>query len=374
MVTERRDEFEEVVAALRGDTWGEILDAVGAALAWIRQAEPGDPQADDLILVLVGLASHDKWEIRRAIAQAAAELGQPAFEPMLAQLAADPNARVRQAAQSAALRRRDGRHASVFGKEHADRINATLDGIHARFGPTGRDAVRRAAETIANTFARELYHEVIRLMSPLATAAERLQKQLTAGTAGPDALLFEAKRIGRQVRHLEAVMNAMRSYAAVPVLVFAPESLRDICTQAAHLAQGGTIEGRDRIEIEIDADVVCEVAGTRLVQAFTNLLANAIEAYDGVGDTRQPIEVRAECGAGSVEVTIRDFGVGMSPERLRDAPKYFASGKPGGTGFGLPLAIKIVESEHGGRLRLSSEKGLGTTVRVVLPLRHVELT
>jgi signal transduction histidine kinase len=57
----------------------------------------------------------------------------------------------------------------------------------------------------------------------------------------------------------------------------------------------------------------------------------------------------------------------MSEEVLTDASVLFATSKPDGTGFGLPLAIKIIESELGGRLSLESIKGQGTVVRVVIP-------
>src|SRR5439155_4058774 len=135
-----------------------------------------------------------------------------AFEKVLAKLALDDNSRVRQAAEQAALRRRDSRHASTLGKQHEDRINSILDDIEVRFGSKGRDAVKRAAEQIANTFARELYHEVIKLLTPLAASADRLRAQLSAADVPAEALAAEADRIGRRVKQLRAVLDAMRAY------------------------------------------------------------------------------------------------------------------------------------------------------------------
>ena len=62
----------------------------------------------------------------------------------------------------------------------------------------------------------------------------------------------------------------------------------------------------------------------------------------------------------------------MSAEAQRDALTLFATSKPNGTGFGLPLAVKIVESEHGGRLSIESVKGRGTIVRIIIP-KHRQL-
>ncbi len=373
MATERRGSCEEVLAGLDSPRWDLLLGGVAKAVEWIENANPGDQRAAELVPRIVELANHEKWEIRRAVAQAASRIPRLQFEPVLARLKVDTNARVRQAANEASLRARDNRGAGVFAHEHRDRITASLDSIQSKFGIPGREAVRKTAEDIANTFARELYHEVIKLMSPLGASAQRLQLQLRAETGRTDELMAEATRIATQVRHLEAVLNAMRAYTAVPVLEFAVESMRDVCDQAVQLAEGGVAEGsRPGVIVRLSNECDCEISRSRLVQALTNLLVNAIESYDGLPSPVVPIEVFDELAEGAVTIVIRDFGIGMSPDVLRDAPTLFATRKPTGTGFGLPLAIKIVESEHGGKLHLSSTKGVGTEVRVVLPIRHVE--
>ena len=283
---------------------------------------------------------------------------------MLAKLLLDDNGRVRQAAQQAALRRRDSRNASSLGKQHAERINAALDDIEARYGLRGREAVKRAAEQIANTFARELYHEIIRLLSPLAMSAERLRTQLSANEVSDGMLREEADRIGQRVTHLRAVLNSMRAYTEQPALQFTPEVLRELLEEAAALTRTtGRDGGGPSINIQVPPNMIVEVSRARLVQALTNVLENAVESYDGL-ESRKPIEVRADAQEGLVTVVIEDSGCGMSAEALADAVTLFATSKPNGTGFGLPLAVKILESEHGGRVELQSRKESGTTVRL----------
>lgn len=367
MAIDEPPEYAAVVAALDAADWSGVLDAVRVADNWIRGATLGDPRLDKVVSKLVILANHTKWEIRRAVANAAGQAAHPAFEPVLAKFATDDNARVRQAAEHAALRRRDWRHASALGKQHEERINSTLDDIEVRFGSRGRDAVKRASEQIANTFARELYHEVIKLLSPLAMSADRLRTQLSDDRTTRTALLDEAARIERRVIQLRAVLDAMRAYTDHPPLTFTREALKDIVEEAASLAlEGDSSETRPTIEIQVPATITVEIARARLVQAITNVLVNAAESYAAT-DSLKPIVVRSEPREGHVLICIEDSGCGMSEEALADASTLFATSKPNGTGFGLPLAIKIIESEHGGRLSIESTKGRGTVVRVVVP-------
>jgi signal transduction histidine kinase len=358
----------ELLTALDASDWSVALEAVSVAGTRIRDSVFGDPNTDEIVAKLVALANHTKWEVRRAVANAAAHAPHPIFESVLAKLALDDNSRVRQAAAHAALRRRDSRHASILGKQHQDRINATLDDIEARFGPKGRDAVKRAAEQIANTFARELYHEIIRLLSPLAVSAERLQTQLSEANVPAEALAGEAGRIGRRVTHLRSVLDAMRAYTAQPALSFKTEVLREVIQEAASVALESEWDKsrRPSIEIHVPSGIVATVSRARLVQALTNVLLNAIESYRDV-DSLNPIQIRAEAKDGLVTIRVDDSGCGMSAEAQQDALTLFATSKPNGTGFGLPLAVKIVESEHGGRLSIESVKGSGTTVRIIIP-------
>ncbi len=368
MATDQDLTYPELLTALDAPDWSITLQAVSVADKRIRSAVVGDPNVEELVAKLVALANHTKWEVRRAIANVAAYAPHPIFESVLAKLALDDNSRVRQAAEHAALRRRDSRHASTLGKQHEDRINSALDDIEARFGLKGRDAVKRVAEQIANTFARELYHEVIKLLSPLATSAERLQGQLSAGNVPAEALAEEADRIRRRVTQLRAVLDAMRAYTAQPPLNFNTELLGEVIQEAASLAveSDGARSQQVPIDISVESNIGVDIARARLVQAFTNVFLNAIESYRDVSSPK-PVQVRAEVQDGLVTIAVEDSGCGMSAEVQRDALTLFATSKPNGTGFGLPLAAKIVEAEHGGRLSIDSIKGHGTTVRIVIP-------
>ncbi|MCA9513050.1 MAG: hypothetical protein KC560_20235, partial [Myxococcales bacterium] len=70
-----------------------------------------------------------------------------------------------------------------------------------------------------------------------------------------------------------------------------------------------------------------------------------------------------------VELVVEDDGAGIAAEhRARIFDPFFTTKKVGaGTGLGLSTSFNIVR-RHGGRIRVDSEPGVGTTFRVWLPL------
>jgi len=354
--------------SLRAEDWSTVLCGIEDAERWLREAGPGEQQIDHVVQALVLLAGHAKWEVRRAVANIAARMNHPSFEPALARFVSDDNALVRDAARRAALRRRDWQNASAFGKQHEQRINAALDDIESRFGVRGRDAVKRASEQIADTFARELYHEMIKLVVPVANSAERLKARLADPSVPRSELGDDATTIGRRVVHLKAVLDAMRMYTAVPNLVFAVDDVTEVVTEAIAVVREGAPNAPLPRGVIGEGGLV-DMCRARLVQALTNVLINAAESYNDLAQ-RVPVRVSLDSGDGWVAISVEDFGCGMSEEVAADATVLFTTSKPNGTGFGLPLAMKIIESEHGGRLKLTSQKGRGTVVRMTLPTRR----
>jgi signal transduction histidine kinase len=81
--------------------------------------------------------------------------------------------------------------------------------------------------------------------------------------------------------------------------------------------------------------------------------------------------VRASALDGSLRLEIEDTGMGMSARDVRRIFEPYFSTKDSGTGLGLPIARRAIE-EHGGSIEVSSRPGIGTTMRVVLPLDRGE--
>jgi two-component system phosphate regulon sensor histidine kinase PhoR len=112
----------------------------------------------------------------------------------------------------------------------------------------------------------------------------------------------------------------------------------------------------------------------RLSQIINNLLGNAIKYTPPEGH----VWVRAETGSDSVQISIQDDGLGISPEdqaqvfarfyRVRTAETEAIDG----TGLGLAIVKSLVEL-HGGKVGLESHLGKGSTFYFTLPLTRPEM-
>jgi signal transduction histidine kinase/CheY-like chemotaxis protein len=102
----------------------------------------------------------------------------------------------------------------------------------------------------------------------------------------------------------------------------------------------------------------------RMLQVLSNLLGNAVK-FSPPGAA---VELRAEPHGDEVMLTVRDGGQGIAAE---DLPRIFdrfwqGAASRGGAGLGLAITRGIVES-HGGRIRVESTPGAGSTFTVSLP-------
>ena len=126
---------------------------------------------------------------------------------------------------------------------------------------------------------------------------------------------------------------------------------------------------RTSSRITIDDSALQNVERTVMLNApllrwvFENLLKNAVDAISGEGKISMQIHENEH----EVMLDVTDTGKGMDSNTQRRIFEPGFTSKERGWGLGLPLAKRIVEQYHGGKLLLkSSQTGVGTTFRIVL--------
>jgi signal transduction histidine kinase len=109
----------------------------------------------------------------------------------------------------------------------------------------------------------------------------------------------------------------------------------------------------------------------QLEQAFLNLTLNAVEAMPNGGTlTISSHLVSSLAPKNHLLVKFKDTGEGMSRQQQeRVFSSLLSTTKPKGTGLGLALVRRVVET-HRGHLQIKSKVGKGTTIGIALPLRE----
>ncbi|GAB6930483.1 hypothetical protein JCM10914A_44660 [Paenibacillus sp. JCM 10914] len=142
------------------------------------------------------------------------------------------------------------------------------------------------------------------------------------------------------------------------------ESLRDCVARVFSLCESEAAShghlftlqhGDEAIYVIMDRD--------KMIQVLINLIRNAFQAMDQTGAVK--LSLRKEASTAIVEV--EDTGIGIDQESLTRIFDPFYTTKEEGTGLGLSLCQKIVE-DHGGRITVQSERGVGTTFTIFIPI------
>jgi PAS domain S-box-containing protein len=171
----------------------------------------------------------------------------------------------------------------------------------------------------------------------------------------------------RMAGMMEEVLVLSRLDAGKLIFQPAPLDLHEFCRRVVDEALSAT-NRRCFIELTLDA-VPPQVQADEQVlgHIFTNLLSNAVK-YSEPGAT---VRFAVERDGPNAVCIVQDHGIGISEEDQQQLFRAFHRGsnvgtRPG-TGLGL-LLVKRCADLHGGKVRVTSKAGQGTTVTVKLPV------
>jgi len=207
--------------------------------------------------------------------------------------------------------------------------------------------------------AAGLAHEI---RNPLTAVKGFLQLTLAHRSEMPQYAGVALRELDRAISLLEDYSLFSRAPRIEPT---EPVSVDSLLSEAALVARGlvAAAPSTSIVYESPDEDLTVLADPPRLKQVLLNLCRNAVEAMPGGGT----LTLKALRDSGEAVVDVSDTGVGVAPSELDRLFEPFYTTKEGGTGLGLPVCRRIVES-HGGRLTVSSRPGEGSTFRVHLPL------
>lgn len=101
-------------------------------------------------------------------------------------------------------------------------------------------------------------------------------------------------------------------------------------------------------------DLSCKGEPIRFRQLMANMIANAIDAYEGTHTSRRDVQVTLEAAGNTLIITVTDWGKGVAPAERDKLFEPFFSTKKTGMGMGLFIARQITEEQFRGSISLDS--------------------
>ncbi|MGK5091713.1 ATP-binding protein [Deltaproteobacteria bacterium TL4] len=245
------------------------------------------------------------------------------------------------------------------------------------------DAERKNRFTVMGEMAASIAHEVRNPLGSIELFSSLLKKELDADS--PQQVLIE--HISSAIKSMNHIISNLLEFTKPrPIsgeLIDLHVFLHDILEFSHYLVEHNQIELKTNF-----AASSTQVRGETelLKQVFHNLIMNAIQAMLEPGelllttrsyktnnkkllDRFQNLPGHRRKSLHLVEVSIRDSGIGMSPEVQKKIFDPFFSTKERGTGLGLAIVHNIIES-HRAIIDIESKVNQGTCVTITFPLHE----
>ena len=216
--------------------------------------------------------------------------------------------------------------------------------------------------------AAEVAHEIRNPLTVMKLLYHSLDLKFPAG----DPRAKDAAIIDSKIEHLNKIVEQVLAFARTTEPKFAPVKLNELIDELGLLVRHKLANQNIRLVRELQADLPPVMGdAAQLEQAFLNLILNAAEAMPDGGTltikSRTLREPRNRSGVLRAAVEFKDTGQGMSEEvQQRAFTAVLSSTKARGTGLGLAIVGRIIETHHG-VIRIKSQIGRGTDIRVALP-------
>jgi len=225
-------------------------------------------------------------------------------------------------------------------------------------------------DQIRRDFVANVSHELRTPLSILRGYIETLLESGQTSRAELRRILGVMERHSERLRILlEDLLSLAKLESANPNLEFSTVRLDELCLNVARDWEKKFAEKNLHAIVDLAPGLPSVYAdASRLQEILYNLLDNAVKYSPKDGEVRLRVEQRGK----EIALSVSDNGVGINKE---DLPRIFErfyradksrSGEEGGTGLGLAI-VKHIAQLHRGRVEAESERGKGTTIRVLLP-------
>ena len=168
----------------------------------------------------------------------------------------------------------------------------------------------------------------------------------------------------KDLQNLRILINDLSSFQKSNMPNMTKINLFDFTEDLLESTESYLLETGTPLTLECtDFDLDFYADGVKLRQAIINLLKNAAES----SNAGSPIELQITADKTHLRISVKDYGCGIKKDHLAHIFEPFHTTKTYGTGLGLPIVKKIIDS-HNGTISIDTGEGAGTTFLITLPL------
>lgn len=221
-------------------------------------------------------------------------------------------------------------------------------------------------DTVRTDFVANLSHELKTPVGGIAALGDIMVEE-----SDPKVVKRLAESIVTEAYRLSAIVDDLLDLSRIEsgaTMNWTPVNIVVVINEA--LASSRNFAERNQVEIIIGDSSPAYVKGDsiQLVSALLNLVENGIK----YSEPDSSVQVYSEVVGAEVRVSVADRGIGIAAkDHERVFERFYRvdrarSRATGGTGLGLSI-VRHVVTNHGGRIELVSEEGLGATFTMILP-------
>jgi signal transduction histidine kinase len=228
----------------------------------------------------------------------------------------------------------------------------------------------RRVDAAKDDFISLVAHELRTPLTSILSFSEFLGEEGLA----PEEIAEFSRSIKQEATRLHLLVNDVLDLAKMEagklVYRYSEEDLNAIAEVCINGMAGHAAKRRIQVKFQKDEALpAVTLAPDRIQQVIQNMISNALK-YSEEGSE---VIVSTRHTPDTVTLEVRDFGVGIA---ARDIPKVFnkferiedVKHHAGGTGFGMPISMNIIESGHGGKMWVESEgRGKGAVFYFIIP-------
>lgn len=218
-------------------------------------------------------------------------------------------------------------------------------------------------------------HEINNPLAGILTYSKLLKKWIARGIrddAQRDEAIEALDLIASESKRCGELLQNLLSFSRTTPINLSLSDLNTVIARTIRLAEHKAEMSGVLLQVDLDRSLPplqCDAA--QIEQVALAMVINAIDAMPHGGNLW--VSTRLLPGTDRIELQVRDDGVGIPPEILPQIFDPFTTTKEVGKGVGLGLAVsKGIVERHGGHIEVSSELGVGTTFKIILPVHTVQ--